>query len=233
MLCFLLIICMLFSLVSSVRHNAYYDSDGKFKIPYGVYILDFSIEGGHSNLYHGYAFTGSLAVTPGEKLRIQMGSDSSDLCGSNVGSSTRIYNDVNDTLLVLAAGAGLYSKGATFTNNYDGLGGEGVSGCGTFSYYDLQVLEVSTTNSGGNPFVQFFWNSQCNEEQVDLLNTDFTPNILSSSSLYRNNDIRLLQIDLSLPLYYYNVSIDFSDQHSITPCLFILDSVILRILNGG
>ena len=206
---FILFITYLNKIISSTVLNAYYDinsmsddtGDAKFIIPHGVFQLDFTIEG-NNNMYHGFAFSGSFNVMPNDKIKIIINNNS--ICGT--GAASKIY--LNDKIMAIAAGGGIYSNGATFTDNFDGLGGEGVNGCGTLSYYDSNLFNINQATSGGTGQITLFWTSTCNE-QIDLLNTEFKPILLPSSSLYTQNDIRSLQLDISLPLYYYNVTFNY------------------------
>lgn len=201
----LLWLCAFLLAVSAETFVKEYTENGQFIVPLGVMSVTISIEGASTGASSaGFATQATLAVLPNSVLDLVVGGASST-CG---GEATSVLS--SDVVLLLAAGG--YTGGGNDFVTTASTSGEGADGvCGASSYYGYAMTDISTQVPVGNAFVRFTWEAVCSE-MFDILHSDYDPTLLSTSSLYLVNGVPKLQLDVGLPIYYYDVTFDFQDQ---------------------
>lgn len=181
------------------------DTGSIFIVPLGVFSIELAVEGatGGTTDSAGFAAVGTLMVEPNDVLHIHVG----DVTTSPCGGQASYVSDQYGQILILSAG-GYIKSGSTFTFG-DPLAGEGINGdCGGISSYAGALSAVVTIPSTGTGNIVLTWSADC-DIAYDYLHSDYNPTLLSTSSLYLENSVALLKLDIGLPTYYYDVSFDF------------------------
>ena len=184
-------------------------------IPLDTYILDFSIQGHKSsNDNTGYVFTGKIPVQPLDEVALFTGT-----------YGEAAYIKINNNIVAVAAGASTSGNGGTMYDNTNS--GEGVisssdldlTSSNGYSYAQGNVFymnENSVYSTSTYAHVSVSFEQSCPTGYTEL-HSDFDPILLPDSTLYIEDNVSKLKLNVKLPYYYYDEVFTYGDQCSEQP----------------